>query len=703
MSQRWRLKILLVIATLSLVFGMVSSSFSEQFIKGNLLKIEGEITGVGENFSFEFDNDGIPGIAYYDLAEGNLKFAQVKRGAWKITAVSQALTDIRGLDCALTFDTKNRPYIAYVSPEKTLNLAYLKGDTWKTETVDKTPGSGLYCDMVLTPQGDPVISYVSSQKVMCARKLPGKWSLVKIADRGTSTRIFLLPENRFLVMYLVPGESGNENRLAAATGDGYIWKDFQIPMTHKCYDFAAKVTTEGSPVIAYSCKNGIFLTTESVAGSGIWKQDVVSNRTGKSVSLTLQDKSFPLVSFISGKGKELIFAKNDGGGWMDEKVATARQGYSFNSCEINGDSKKGTVLILHDGNTLNALVRYGEGWRLGMIDGRLMVGGFINLEILPGGTPVVCYYDYTHRELHFARHKTDKTWEVEVVDSLEDVGRYASLTVSRKGMPGISYYDNSRKDLKYAWKKDGKWHWDRVDYNQDTGLNTSLAFDDLEIPHISYFNRTTRYLKYARKESDSWHRERITKLGRYGGKSVILSKNGKRAILFVDGYKVEKVSAGESPVKNYLKIARQVNDYEWEVKQIFGPYAMDINDPSFSADYWQDDKIAVALIDRQANLRIIRQGDRGWVNEIIASDCLGNPSIKLNSDGTVGVLFLSARGDEPANLHFAGYDGKKWKFFMVKTSGKKIGYFSLGDSPAGNLRFAFEDAANYFAYFFSQK
>ncbi len=657
-------------------------------IQGKIERVEGRPLGIASHFSFSFSRKGVPAVTYYDLDEKAIKFATVKGGVWKITSISPIDKINENFYCTIIFQ-KQKPYILYFKKPHTLSLAYNTNKEWIKEDVCKSDNLKPYIDGT-TWKGTLFITYCIGDEIYIAQKDQG-WTQKSTKEKGISPKIFISESGRISLFYI-----SKSHQLMRSYKVGESWKSSPIPNSKGTLSFSLASKQGKSPTIACLKKNGIYVYDETVPNSGIWKEENVSKEEATCVSIS-QILGENYIAYIGKQGKELFIAQKKGLSWNKKKVATTLKDFKFEDCFITSDSKGRKVLVFHDGNLLNVLVEYPEGFRLGIIDGRSMVGGYVNTIVTPQGTPFMCYYDYTHRELHFA-YREGKKWKIEIVDTLEDVGRYASLGVDPSGNPKISYYDASLGDLKFAWKSNGTWKWDRIDYNGDVGLFTSIKIDKKGIPHISYFNKTTRYIKYATyKKGKGWKRERVAKVGRYGKESVLLLKGNTPIIVFTDGYKKKSPKKGESPVKNYIKIARRISPNHWKIEMIEGPYAADIKDAGLDGDISSDGTIAISYIDREGALQVLYGTFGKWKKEKIDDACWSPTHIKFNSKGEIIVIYKKGKDEGKAKMYISI---KKKDWVKSEISLKKIvpDFFSF-DIVGEKIFLGVKDKKRDFLYF----
>ena len=726
------IKIILSVIFILLLINNQAIAREGDLIKGDIEYAAGSKYGIGNGFSFKFDRKNVPSVCYYDHNRNVIKYAHVSKGRWNIETVSASGEKKEGMISSLAFDKANNPHIAFYGADNALKIA-VKKKRWHIENVDTTKGSGLYCSMVITPGGDPVITYQSSAGTMIAGKTAGKWINEKIDQSGGKTKVLQDGDGKILVYYAGYSEDAPqkepEDKKADSTGkkekeevksgpakpitgqpilkhavkQAGEWKISSISNSKGLTDFDVALDKNDSPTITYIRDKKIKIYRETLPGSAIWKEYQVGSEDCFRLSVAIKKNNMPSITYIADKKEELKFARFDGTKWDVKMVASAKKGYSFLECQIIEDKKDRDLIVLYDSDSLHLLLKRGEGWGLGRIDGKSKTGGYINLGVGSDGNPQVCYYDYTKKELHYTKEEKNQ-WETEVIDSTGDVGQFASMTLDNKNRPHVAYYDAMRGDLKYAWKRGKYWRWERVDHGKDTGVNISISMLRNKIPCIAYKNKTSRYLKFAYKRGKKWHRERVVKLGEYGGENVLLiSPSGEIKVVYIDGYKAKKAARGESPVKNFIRIATRVDNNKWAIQELVGPNAAGIRNSGLSGDVNKSGDVAVSYIDRDGKLSLIRTEKGEWMMETFDHICWENTSIRFQKDGTLGILFLAGKTRKEAGLKMVSYKDGNWKEYRVEFPSNKVRFLSLASSPDERLRFACLDFYDYILMYFTEK
>lgn len=130
---------------------------------------------VGQYTSLAYDNAGNPHISYYDVYNGNLKYAVKSGGVWTKSIVD--CTNLAEADCdndvgkwsSLEIDpATNDRHLAYFDADnKVLKYAYWDASgpgPWEISVVPDTGDYGYYCSLDLNGSGEPAITYFDNSR-----------------------------------------------------------------------------------------------------------------------------------------------------------------------------------------------------------------------------------------------------------------------------------------------------------------------------------------------------------------------------------------------------------------------------------------------------------------------------------------------------------------------------------------------------------
>jgi hypothetical protein len=114
--------------------------------------------GVGFYSSLALDSQEYPRISYYDLNNGDLKYARWNGSTWLLETVD-SIGDV-GRFTSLALDASGYPHISYYDlTNHDLKYAYWDGSQWNIETVDSSGDVGNTTSLTLDGSGYPHISY----------------------------------------------------------------------------------------------------------------------------------------------------------------------------------------------------------------------------------------------------------------------------------------------------------------------------------------------------------------------------------------------------------------------------------------------------------------------------------------------------------------------------------------------------------------
>jgi len=117
---------------------------------------------VGIGSSIVMDKDDIPHIAYVDVSHHQIKYAVWNdKTGWETASIDHLTGKADNVDrVSLVLDQHERPHVAYWdSGMGVLRYATLRSDGWRAETVDGSRGVGLYPSLAIDSHENIYISY----------------------------------------------------------------------------------------------------------------------------------------------------------------------------------------------------------------------------------------------------------------------------------------------------------------------------------------------------------------------------------------------------------------------------------------------------------------------------------------------------------------------------------------------------------------
>lgn len=149
---------------------------------GWILEVVDSDTNVGQYTSLQINSSDHPRIAYYDVENGDLKYAAFDGASWALETIDSTGDVGQHTDLELTTGSQNAAIAYYNVINGDLKFAAWNGTSWDIETVDSTGDVGKYAALELRSDNDPVILYydATNKKLKLAEKDSGSWTIQTI-------------------------------------------------------------------------------------------------------------------------------------------------------------------------------------------------------------------------------------------------------------------------------------------------------------------------------------------------------------------------------------------------------------------------------------------------------------------------------------------------------------------------------------------
>jgi len=401
-----------------------------------------DITGdVGWYTSLAFDSSDNPAISYYDVTEGDLKYAHSNGTTWDIVPVD--LDGVVGQYTSLAFDSSDNPVISYYDATNDyVKYAYSDGTSWHKDIVYSISEVGRYTSLAFDSWGDPAISYydVRQGDLQYAHRRDGSWEIETVDNSG---------------------DVGQYTSLAFDKGSPAYPAISYYDATNGDLKYARWDATKEKWVGA------------AASSSAPDRVDGVGADVGQYTSLAFDSSGKPAISYYDATNGNLKYARLSGSKWVGMSDPNKPD-----TVDSSGDVGRYTSLAFDSSG--KPAISYYDATKDDLKYARwdATKGKWVGM--------------------------TDPN-KPDTVDSAGDVGSYTSLAFDSLDNPAISYHDATNGDLKYAYWTCCEWHTETVDSEGLVGTHTSLAFDGccgtVDNPAISYYDATNGTLKYARRDA----------------------------------------------------------------------------------------------------------------------------------------------------------------------------------------------------------
>ena len=244
----------------------------------------------GVYLSLALDSNGVPGIAYFDGNNGDLKYARLTSGAWKTEKVDGVGSV--GLYPTLVFSRTNGPLISYYHRTKgDLRLASTISSGWTITTVDSAGDVGRSGMMLLDPNRP------TASKVAICYEDTTHGDYKYAIQSGTGWKIQFIDQTTLI-------------------GGGYMSMAFSpVADSAGVYQPSVSYYDAGNSALKFAVTNGLTWSTKTIASAG--KQGLYTNLIYDNAgvaSIFYFDKSFNRAWRAKGGFKSMTLTSLGSGG-----------------------------------------------------------------------------------------------------------------------------------------------------------------------------------------------------------------------------------------------------------------------------------------------------------------------------------------------------------------------------------------------------
>ena len=485
---------------------------------------------VGRYASLGLNSLGNPFIAYYDEANGALKFAYSLDGGYNWNPPQTIATF--GPAPTATFDPANptiEQALKSILPERTSHNydEYLQQAN-SPDAIQET-GVGGYTSTAVDSQNMVHISYYDwTDKALMYTRWDGvSWTTpvmvdgnpaIKEYDVGKYSSIAVDKNGQVHISYF---DDRYEN-LRYATGSGNSW-DTKVIDEGGYPNFAyggftsIVLDSEGNPYISYQdwVNYNLLIASPSIGGScsapgcrvcgesGNWQCRIVDSNgaTGLYTSIGLSGGELRISYYNASQGDLMYAESSNGRSWSIDVLASSGDTGQFTSLATDNNGYPGISYYSWSSGLLSFIRWTGDGWsNSGIVyAGELLPTG--SLGISRFDVPYVSYFNDLGDQLKLP-FSMGYGWYGRTVTS--GAGGMSSVKITQSGEPRIALYNDSSADLVYAYPSGGGWAFQTVDSADSVGLYPSLALDSQDRPFISYYDVTNGNLKFAYWNGSQW-------------------------------------------------------------------------------------------------------------------------------------------------------------------------------------------------------
>ena len=381
-------------------------------VSGWIIETVDETGNVGQYTSIAVDYAGNPHIGYYDVTNGNLKYAKRDAwGTWTIETVDSSAYYNVGQYSSIALDNYNIPHISYFDAStNSLKYATKSGGTWTTLTLQH----GM-------PSGQNIVGQYSSIAIN-SKNIPHISSYAKV-DTTHYLQIGMVQGQNFPFQIVTSdGQPIKYTSLAFDITDipyiSYQYRDTNLRYASNPGTGWTSQTVDGSP------------------GSGAWSSIAVDE--GGHIHISHHPTGYLKYAY-AGHYNQVV-----------ESTGTAGVGTSIAVDQFNNPS-----IAYYHSNSGDLKYTKGPGapWEIETVDEAGDVGRYPSLAIDSSGIAHISYYDATNGDLKYAK------WSMMDTLSVPETIDFNNFSVGNNTITdlGLSYSTNDPSASSVTITVHGKW------------------------------------------------------------------------------------------------------------------------------------------------------------------------------------------------------------------------------------------------------
>ncbi len=673
---------------------------------------------VGEWASIAVDTFNRPHIAYYDKANGCLKYA-FKDVVWSIQTLDcdnilLPVSEDEILTLAENPEVEIQPTL--VSLEETFNgfplrQEILGGQGESTSLAEPSSGSGKYTSIAIDSHGQPHISYTKfyprsdrtyhKLKYIYFDRNISSWQIYLVKEAGSG--VASLNEGLFTSIAI---DSRDRPHIAFLDDDHdkvrYVFSPrannwtFSYPTAAGIgnYDnlggWNSLVLRPGEPqdkayIAFYDKTKGALSMAEGTYKNDLknytWNTYRIDNAgdVGLFASLAIKSGKDFGISYFDESWDDLRFAMGNGSSW-DIKVVTGTNSRAgrYTSLVFDFNQKPHITYFDFSDGMLYEAYQITTTWKFRPIDLSDTLGSAA-VSLDSARNPNILYYNSLLGSLEVARRSPNWTVDTVIASRLSTEQRVA-FRVHSNGRSHLAYYDPINQDLVYGVKDGLAWNFETLDALGDVGQNPALALDSEGKPYISYYDATNKRVKLAFKNSSGqWQTEVIQNVGNAAGSfsSIVVHPTTKDIYVSFYDANSQSLKLAHTPPTTY---------HVWSIAEVDGAAASGWHN-ALALDANGQPRLAYFEATNQV-LKFAAANNSIPPFKFAVTTVDNSPQVgrycSLGIDGN-GAYHISYYDEVNRDLKYALFDGSEWSTQIVDFAGDVGLWSSLVIDPLTNI------------------